>query len=122
MNPSKLIFRFACVTIAAAAASTAGLGCTTDNSTGPSTTDGGGSSGSGSSSGASGSSSGSGSGSGSSGSGSSSSGGGSCVSDASTCNSCTAPDADPHNACSPYAGGCTHFDNARVPFPKPIVP
>jgi hypothetical protein len=40
---------------------------------------------------------------------------GSCVSDTSTCNSCTAPDADPSNKCSAFTSGCTAFDAARVP-------
>jgi hypothetical protein len=31
------------------------------------------------------------------------------------CNACIAPDADPYNACSPFASGCIPFDAARVP-------
>ena|GEM_PF-2395982 len=31
------------------------------------------------------------------------------------CNPCVAPDADPYNACSPFASGCIPFDPARVP-------
>jgi hypothetical protein len=39
-----------------------------------------------------------------------------CASDASTCNSCVAPETDPYNACSSAVGGCIPFDNAaRVP-------
>ncbi|MGA3121048.1 MAG: hypothetical protein ABSF69_09800 [Polyangiaceae bacterium] len=40
---------------------------------------------------------------------------GGCVSDSTTCNSCTTSEADPSNQCSAFTSACTAFDAARVP-------
>jgi hypothetical protein len=81
----------------------------------------GGGSGSGSGSGSGGSSGSSGAGDdggGSSGAGEGGSSGGeagNCMSDATTCSSCTTPATDPYNACSSFVTNCVPFDDTKVP-------
>jgi hypothetical protein len=133
MNARKNLLKLSGVALVALSGWAAVVACTGDNGSNPSPDAGTGGSGSSSGTGGSGSTSGagaSGSTSGTGGSGSTSGTGGSGsssgsasdagCSDASNCNSCTAPDADPYNACSSQVTNCIPFDDKRVPAHMPV--